>query len=222
MAWILIYLQIMPRKPLIRSNAYPYHVTARCNNKEPFYIPLNEVWAIISNELGEVSAKFECRIHAFVLMPNHFHLLVSTTNQDLGVVMQNLMITITKKINRNSGRIGRVFGSRYHWTLIDNEHYFDCALKYVYRNPVKANLVELVEDYEFSTIKMVISNQFVILKMHPPIGHLSLIPNENKSEFLSWLNRPFPNEEYSAIKKAFQKTKFEMPKPGWRRKKVDV
>jgi len=212
----------MPRKHLIRSKIHPYHITARCNNKEPFYSNLEDVWEIITTELSEVANKFQFRIHAFVLMSNHFHLLGSTEKDHLGIVMQTFMINITKKINRHCDRTGRVFGSRYHWTLIDNDHYYDCALKYVYRNPVKARLVDAVERYEFSTLNGLILDRPQKVKIDPRIGHASLIPDENKINFLNWLNQPFQNEEDVAIKRALMRTRFDFSKPDWKRKKEKV
>src|SRR4051794_18500799 len=124
----------MPRKTLIRSNTLPYHVTARTNNRELFHLPLNLVWDIMNSHIFEAIILFRIKIHAFVLMPNHFHLLITTPEEDLGRVMQIIMKSGTKTINTESRRTGRVFGSRYHWTIIESEVYFAHALKYVYRN----------------------------------------------------------------------------------------
>lgn len=203
----------MPRKPLIRSKTHPYHVTARCNNREVFPSSLSEIWKIHCYELNEISEKFQCAIHAFVLMPNHFHLLISTPNEDLGIVMQNFILSITKKINRNSRRTGRVFGSRYHWSLIDNEHYYDCALKYIYRNPVKAGLSQKVQDYSYSSMKNLLENHF-IFRLSPAMGHENNIPENQTEKFLDWMNHPFPNEDETLIKRALQKSLFTPPKIG--------
>ncbi len=206
----------------MRSKDHPYHVTARCNNKEHFPIPIYDVWSVISAELSEAVKRFGCGIHAFVLMPNHFHLLISTPKSDLGVVMQYFMLAITKRINAISGRSGRIFGSRYHASLIDHDHYYDCALKYVYRNPVKARLSESVQSYPFSTIVFICKKRFSEIPMIPPQGHLELIPDGNKDDFLEWLNLPFPNEQESMIKKGFKKTRFNPPKSGWKQGRVEI
>src|ERR1700752_2973729 len=106
----------MSRKPLIKSKIHPYHVTGRCNNRETFYCNLDEVWELLCLELSEIIEKFQVNIHAFVLMPNHFHLLISTPTDDLSETMKTFMCAVTKKINLKTGRSGRVFGSRYHWS----------------------------------------------------------------------------------------------------------
>ncbi len=199
------------------TKEFPYHVTARCNNKEAFSSPLPEVWRIISDEIATITERFGCKIHAFVLMPNHFHLLLTTPNENLGVIMQTFMILITKRLNSNSRRSGRIFGSRYHWSLIDNEEYFDCALKYIYRNPVKASLSKSVEDYEFSTFNQVLEERNTPFVITPPIGHMSNIPKQNAVEFIRWLNRPFSNEIQRAIQIGFRKTRFNPGKLSWKK-----
>ena len=208
----------MPRKTLVRSKICPYHVTARCNNRENFYSSLDTVWKILNQELSETIKKFGCRIHALVLMPNHFHLLITTPNEDLGKVMQFFIQSITKKLNTHSGRIGRVFGARYHWSMIDHEQYYDCALKYVYRNPVKAKLVDRVENYSYSTLRKTLEMSTEYFRLFPPEGHLHLIPNNDDFRFIRWLNQPFENEQYLAIRSALSKTIFIPPKMGWKKR----
>lgn len=210
----------MPRKKLIRSKELPYHVTLRCNNKEAFNSPLPRVWKVINQEISEITEICSCKIHAFVLMPNHIHLMISTPQDDLGVVMQIFVTSITKKLNSLSGRCGRVFGARYHWSLIDNEDYLDSALKYIYRNPVKARLVERVEQYPFSSMKWILEGHFPLFEIFPPFGHLHLIPGNNPHTYLNWLNRPFPNEEEAAIQRGFRKSTFTPPKMGSMQKTV--
>lgn len=211
----------MPRKPLIRSSEFPYHVTARCNNKEPFPVPLLEVWNVFEQQIQRIVERFGCKIHAFVLMPNHFHLLITVPNQDLGMVMQSFMVLVTQKLNSKSGRTGRIFGARYHWSLIDHEQYFDCALKYIYRNPVKARLVERVEAYRFSTIHSVMRGYFDKFELKPPIGHQQLIPNEDATRFMIWLNQAFRSEEESAIKGGLRRLVFDPSKINRKIEKLD-
>jgi hypothetical protein len=86
--------------------------------------------------------------------------------------------------------------------------YFDCAIKYVYRNPVKANIVHSVLDYQFSTVIEVFGYRKGQVSITPPIGETLLIPNNNPKEFLEWLNTPFKTEEYNEIHQAFKKQRF--------------
>ena len=190
----------MPKKSLIRSDVHPYHVTARCNNREEYYCDLEIVWLIFSFYLNEIVQLHGVKVHAFVLMPNHFHLLISTPKDDLGVVMKRFISSVTRAINAKTKRSGRVFGARYHWSIVTTEGYFDFALKYVYRNPVKANMVQLVEEYRFSTLNSLIGNRPLFFPLYPPLGSVSLIPDDQIDPFLKWLNQPFRTEVDSEIK----------------------
>src|SRR5690606_22174225 len=133
----------MPRKPLLYIHEYPYHVTARSNNKEWFYIAKSLLWEIFISELNSHKEKFGIRIHAFVLMDNHYHLLLSTRGEFyLGEVMQSLQRSIARKINSEAQRINHVFGGAYKGCLINNPIYYAHVVKYIYRNPIKAGLVQ--------------------------------------------------------------------------------
>lgn len=209
----------MPRKQLIRSNIHPYHLTARCNNKEPFHCSLEQVWNIIGEHLNEISTVDHARIHAFVLMPNHFHLLISTPEVDLGIIMQKFMASVTKSLNHKCRRSGRVFGARYHWSLINTVHYFDYALKYVYRNPVKASLVKNVEDYSFSSIRYKLGMESLQFPLYPIAGFHSLVPHD-QLKWLQWINEPFKNELDETIRKGLKRTLFSPPKKGHHRKQI--
>lgn len=194
----------MPREDLIVSHEFPYHVTGRANNREQFPGRQADLWKIFSSELIDISQKFNSRIHAFVLMPNHFHLMISTPKEDLGVTMQRFMAQITRKINRSTNRSGRIFGAKYYRSLINTEAYYDCALKYVYRNPVKAGLCFRVEDYPFSSFSGLFNPRDISFRLEPPQGHVELIPYGKPLEFLAWMNQPLTSEQDIEIRKAFR------------------
>ena len=147
---------------------------------------------------------------AYCLMPNHFHLLISTPGEDLGKAMQTFIASVTRKINLKSGRTGRVFGARYHWSLIGSPNYYDNVLKYVYRNPVKGGLITTVQNYRYSSLGAILENTASWIQ--PPLGYEMNIPNNRKTEFLNWLNQPFGTEQEIAIKKGFLKPEFHPPK----------
>lgn len=99
----------MPGKPITRSNHNYYHVTARSNNKEFFYISMVNVWEIMTVKLSELQTKHRIKIAAFVLMNNHFHFLVLTPEEDIDRIMYLFMKGVTLEIQRCSGRINKIF-----------------------------------------------------------------------------------------------------------------
>lgn len=201
----------MARKALIRSDVYPYHITARTNNKEAFPIPLSELWELLSFNLFEAQVKREFEIQALVLMPNHFHLIATTPVSDIGKIMQTGLLNLTKEVNASAGRSGRLFGGRYHWTLVDSAEYYGTVLKYVYRNPVRAGLCNQVEDYQFSTYSGLIGNSSLTIPLHfPRAGMETFLPGSEPLSWLKWLNRPFALESYELIRLALRRTRFEL------------
>ncbi len=212
----------MPRKPLIRTNVFPYHVTGRGNNREIFPCDSDLAWKIFESCLMGISEVHGVKIHSFVLMPNHFHLLISTPKDDLGKTMQTFMRLVTRRINFKTGRVGRVFGARYHWTLVNDLAYLDSVVKYIYRNPVKSGLVPLVELYRYSTIRMALAQESGNIPLSRVYGLDSLIPNDNKESYLEWLNTPYASEEDTGIKKAMKRSVFVPKLEGWRRRKIRI
>jgi putative transposase len=214
--------QRMTRKYLIRSNEHPYHVTARGNNREPYPCGQKVAWEIFCTHLKAICELFDVKIHAFVMMPNHFHLLITTSKEDLGEVMQWFMRSVTRTINDQTGRSGRIFGGRYHWSIVRTQVYYDCALKYIYRNPVKAGMIKNVEDFAFSTIKHALEIESLDYPLSPPIWADSIIPKGQKTEFLLWLNQSFKESKEAAIKAGLRKTTFTPPRAGWQKMTMDL
>jgi putative transposase len=202
----------MPRKPLQRSNLLPYHITARANNRERFPLPLEEIWEVITNECLVLSLVYEVEFHALVLMPNHFHMLVTTPVHELGDVMDVFMTSIARTVNLNSGRLGHLFGGPYYGSVIGNSRYFGHALKYVYRNPVKAKLSQFVEDYPYSTLRGLLGYSALPFPIHFTRTPMDLsLPIFETDPFLSWLNKPFPIESEDRIRKGLKRRIFDRP-----------
>jgi REP element-mobilizing transposase RayT len=205
----------MPRQNLIRSSVFPYHVVNRLNNREWFTLPMEQVWRVFSGACWEISLLTDARIHAFVLMSNHYHLMLSTPGPDLGEVMQRFACSITRIYNLISGREGHLFNGRYRWSLIGTSRYYAHALKYVYRNPVKAGIVDQVEEYPFSTLYARLGQGPASFPLfHPGEGAGDALIPELASDQLGWLNSPFRPEDENAIRKALRRKAFELPRLG--------
>jgi putative transposase len=200
----------MPRKLLVRSTVFPYHVTARSDNREVFPLPLSELWRILESELLTSSWLFGAEPHALVLMPNHLHLLITTPSEDLGKIMNRLMADVTRIANARTGRSGHLFGGPYNWSIIQSTRYFGHALKYVYRNPVKAGICEAVEDYPWSTLKGLLGGSRLGFPLYFTRLALEInLPLPESEHFLQWLNRPFSKEAEVLIAEGMRKQIFD-------------
>jgi putative transposase len=203
----------MPRKALIRSKRFPYHVFNRVNNREWFPLNMNLVWRLFSEECFRITSLTDAQIHSFVLMSNHYHMLISTPGPDLGLIMQEFGRSVTKTFNLETGRSGHLFGGRYKWTLVDNPIYYSHVYKYVYRNPVRAELVGQVEDYQFSTLNGLLGQSHLPFPLYVPGdgAGCGLIP-ETAADQLLWLNKPFKKEHEEAIRLGLRRLQFELPR----------
>ena len=198
----------MPRKPITYSDQHPYHIVGRSNNRDWFDLPLNYCYGVFSNVVVKTKAKYGFEIHAFVLMDNHFHMLLSTPLANISSGMRYFMTESARGIRVKTKRINHVYGGRYKPSLITSSEYYAHCLKYVLRNPVKAGICQLVQQYHWSTISSYprrLSSEMV----PPKLGHNSLIP-QNKNELISWLNTPNTNREDQQIGKGLNRATFKI------------
>lgn len=196
----------MARAKHIPNAEYPYHIVARVANKEKYPIPLPEVWRIYSDYLWAIRLQFNFVLHAFVLMPNHFHMIASTPDANLSEAMNYFLSQSTREINFHSARINQLHGARFFRSLITSDHYSLLVYKYVYRNPVKAMLARYVEEYKYSSLAMYCGLQ----PMHMPLsGDANLMSNMDRT--LNWLNTPHKDLHWQQIRQALKKKEFQLP-----------
>src|SRR5580704_8555974 len=109
----------MPRRKTIYTWEYPYHLVSRSNNQAWFSIPIDQCWEIFCDKLNHISDVYDFKIHSFVLMSNHTHLIGTPSEEHyLGEVMNWLQSSVARTINRVSGQINHVFGGPYKPSLI--------------------------------------------------------------------------------------------------------
>jgi REP element-mobilizing transposase RayT len=135
----------MPRAHPPHRTDCPYHITARTNNREWFGLDLGEVWKIFEEQLYFIHHGFDVQIHGFVLMSNHFHLLLSDPEGQMSAALRWLMTETARDINKKSNHKNHVYGQRHYRSLIESYHYYMHAYKYVLRNPVEVGACENVE-----------------------------------------------------------------------------
>lgn len=199
----------MPRQKLLKTNIFPYHVYARSNNRDAFYLESRVCWEIFCDFLHLMQICFNIRIHAFTLMPNHFHLILSTPTANLGQVMNRFMTESSQAINRECNRLNHVFGGQYRGTVIQDAYSYANTMKYVYRNPVRAGLSKFAQYYPYSTLSGILGGSHLPITVTGHPNFQSVIPPD-PSALLAWLNRPFSNEVQEKLKLAISKREFKI------------
>lgn len=150
---------------------------------------------------------FGAQIHSFVLMSNHFHLLMSTPMANVSETMGYFMRETSRAITRSSGRINQTYGGRYFRCLIGSHHHFLNAYKYFYRNPVEAQVVKRAEDYPYSTLHGLLGRS----KLLVPVREDSFLFDDLNGT-LAWINRDVDRGDWECVRKALHRRSFRMSK----------
>ncbi|MBY0316637.1 MAG: transposase [Bdellovibrionales bacterium] len=197
----------MPRPITVLQSDFPYHVSARCINKEWFSVPMEEVWEIMSEQLHFIHHAFDLQIISFVLMSNHFHLIVRTPNCNIDLAMSWFMRETSRTLTRAGNRINQTYCGRYFRSIIESEHYLKNAYKYVYYNPVQAGICENVNDYPFSTLYGLLGRK----SLYIPVEEDFILFQETE-ETLRWLNCTPMVDNWEAVRKGLRWNRFKLPK----------
>ncbi|MDR5684049.1 MAG: transposase [Armatimonadota bacterium] len=140
----------MPRPPRVEVPGGVYNVTARGNRGQKIFWDAQDYGTYL-HLLARAAARWEVRILAYALMPNHLHLLVRTGRMPLGNVMHAVQGTFARNWNRRRGLKGHVFEARYFARLCLAERYLWALVRYVHDNPVRAGLVAHPGLYQWSS-----------------------------------------------------------------------
>jgi REP element-mobilizing transposase RayT len=126
----------MARALRIQRPGGRYHVTARGNERKAIYRDDSDR-AHFLELLGELTERFGLRVHAYVLMDNHFHLLVETPEANLSRTMQWLNVSYSVWFNRRHDRVGHLFQGRFKSVVVEDDAGWQEVARYVHLNPVR-------------------------------------------------------------------------------------
>lgn len=145
----------MPRKPRVEYAGAVYHVMSRGNHAQKVFRTDDDCEVFIE-ALGEVCRRTGWRVHAYVLMGNHYHLLLETPEANLVAGMQWLQSTYTKRFNARHREWGHLFQGRYKAIPVEpGTGYFPAVANYIHLNPVRRQGYDFaragLEDYRWSS-----------------------------------------------------------------------
>ena len=143
---------VMARPLRIEFAGALYHVTSRGNERRPIF-RANRDREMFLSFLAMATRRFGWSLTAWVLMNNHYHLVLQTPEPNLSRGMQWLNGTYAAWFNRRYNRSGHLFHGRFKAFLIEKEMYFAEVLRYVALNPVRAGIVERPEQYRWSSYR---------------------------------------------------------------------
>ncbi len=142
----------MPRPLRIAYPGALYHVMNRGNARQPIFRAPDNYKAFLSL-LQESAEKWNIVIHAFSLMPNHYHLLIETPLGNLSRAMRHINGVYTQRYNRRWKRDGHLLRGRYKAILVEDDAYLVELMRYIHLNPVMGGIVKTPEDHLWTSHK---------------------------------------------------------------------
>lgn len=142
----------MARLPRFELLGQPQHIIQRGNNRQSIF-KANADYVYYLEKMSEAAKKHNCDIHAYVLMTNHVHLLVTPRKEGgIGKMMQMVGRYYVQYFNKRYKRTGTLWEGRYKATLISTEQYLFTCMRYIEENPVRAkNKIKHPSDYLWSS-----------------------------------------------------------------------
>lgn len=141
----------MPRKPRMYLPGVPAHVVQRGNNKEPCFFQ-DDDYRVYLAALQDAAARYGVAVHAYVLMTNHVHLLMTPATEDgISRLMQHVGRLYVRHVNERYERTGTLWEGRHKASLVDADDYLLSCYRYIELNPVRAGMVMSPEQYPWSS-----------------------------------------------------------------------
>ena len=143
----------MPRRPRIHLDGVPLHIVQRGHNRQPCFFAVADYLAYLE-WLGDAARRTGCQIHAYALMTNHVHLLLTPGDaQAVARMMVMLGRRYVPYVNASYQRSGTLWEGRYKSSLIESESYLLACMRYIELNPVRAGLCPDPAHYRWSSYR---------------------------------------------------------------------
>lgn len=191
----------MPRPPRLDMTGVPQHVTQRGHDRQPCFFSEADYRCYLA-QLKEVSHHFECAIHAYVLMTNHVHLLVTPPRTGcLARMMQMLGRRYVSYINATYRRSGTLWEGRYKACLVDTEEYLLTCYRYIELNPVRAAMVNEPSHYPWSSYHAnALGASSSLINAHPQFVALGVTPAERQSAYRALFDTAIGEDRLAEIR----------------------
>lgn len=141
---------VVARRPRVHYPGALYHVISRGNQRQRVFRE-DPDYRHFETLLSETVKGHWLTVYAYVLMPNHFHLLIEVSRAPLSRAMQSLLYRYTRYYNRRYHKIGHLFQGRYKAIVCDRDSYLMELIRYLHLNPVRAGVVKEPSGYRWSS-----------------------------------------------------------------------
>lgn len=196
----------MARLPRLVVPGQPHHIIQRGNNRQPVFLD-EEDYSRFLVWMREAARTYRVAIHAYVLMPNHLHLLASPAEATgLAQMMQWIGRKYVPYFNQKYNRVGTLWQGRFKTSVIDSENYFLVCSRYIETNPVRAQLAATPQDYRWSSYAHhagLVQDPVVV--DHALYWALGNTPFGREAAYRALFHTPIPTPELHTIQAAVMK-----------------
>ncbi|MDF2674054.1 MAG: transposase [Clostridiales bacterium] len=201
---------VLSRKPRLEFKGAIYHVFQRGNNKEHIFCdPIEKGYFI--KQIKDYMSVYNFELFAYVIMDNHYHLILRTNEAALNKIMHSINNVYSKFYNYRHKRTGHVFEERYNSKLVEDDAYLIWLLRYIHRNPVKAHMCDDVSKYKWSSDFFYRKGIKLFVNIDLILDVLSLKGFEAMKKYFQLMESPDENQDYDYedIKAIFPNISFE-------------
>ncbi|MFC1668247.1 transposase [Chlamydiota bacterium] len=179
----------MARPYRLEAEECLYHIMSRGNDKRDIFSEDKDYQKFLSYT-EKAKEKYQFFLYAYVLMPNHYHLLLETTLPNLSKIMHFINGSYTTYNNIKHQRVGHLFQGRYKSIIIDKDNYLAELTRYIHLNPLRAQMCENPEDYNWSSYREYLG-----------LNKTELINKENLKDYTDLNKRKYKSFVMNAIGK---------------------
>ena len=196
----------MARLPRLVLPNHPHHIIQEGNDRQLIFRE-DEDYQRFLVWLKESAREFKVAVHAFVLMPNHLHLLASpSTEEGLARMMQRVGRYYVPWFNQKYQRLGGLFRGRFKTSLIDSDRYFMMCSRYIEFNPVRSGIVSDPADYPWSSYAHHAGvRQESLIIDHAIYWGLGNTPFQREAAYIELARQPLSAAELDTINQAVLK-----------------
>jgi REP element-mobilizing transposase RayT len=180
-----------------------YHVTSRGNEKRKVFFSRKD-YEKFKEYLANAIEKFGFVLHGYVLMTNHYHLIIETPEKNLSKIMHYVNSSYTTYTNVKRKRNGHLFQGRFKAIVVDRDSYLLELSRYLHLNPVRANMAEKPEDYPYSSYGcFAASTGDKLVTTRTILEMISSNPAMAREKYISFVESAMGEEIESPFKKVY-------------------
>jgi len=196
----------MARLPRFILPGQPQHVIVRGNNRDPIFAA-DQDYRFCLDKLRQACVKHTCEVHAYVLMTNHAHLLITPrTEEGIGKVIQMVGRYYVRYFNCRYQRTGTLWEGRYRASLIDTEQYLLVCMRYIELNPVRAGMTAHPAEYPWSSYRFnALGHVDPLVTAHDLYVGLGRLEPERQAVYRRLFHTHIPDRTVEEIREATNK-----------------